>query len=229
VRRCCTRAGLGDLGRRLLLWRVSWWWYPVVLLGPLVFAMTVAGIAVLIGEPWNAARPPAITLSIPALALTFLILALTDGLGEQLGWRGYLLPRGEDGDSGESGLPGESGESGLPGDSGDSELASDVVEAVSASAPEAASATAGCFGSAPVRDGASAGLARRGCVGPVTAWSAVAVCGEATLAAARTARVAFSGSIACSSSSSGSSRSHTAPSGGIVTEADALYPCDGTG
>jgi membrane protease YdiL (CAAX protease family) len=77
----------------LLLWRVSWWWYPVVLLRPLVFAMTVAGIAVLIGEPWNAAHPPAITLSIPALALTFLILALTDGLGEQLGWRGYLLPR----------------------------------------------------------------------------------------------------------------------------------------
>ena len=30
------RAGVRDLGRRLLLWRVSWWWYPVVLLGPLV-------------------------------------------------------------------------------------------------------------------------------------------------------------------------------------------------
>jgi CAAX protease family protein len=27
------RAGVGDLGRRLLLWRVRWWWYPVVLLG----------------------------------------------------------------------------------------------------------------------------------------------------------------------------------------------------
>ena len=39
----------------------------VVLLGPLVFAMTVAGIAVLLGEPWAAARPPAFTLSIPAL------------------------------------------------------------------------------------------------------------------------------------------------------------------
>ena len=87
------RAGVRDLGRRLLLWRVSWWWYPVVLLGPLVFAMTVAGIAVLLGEPWDAARPPALTLSIPALALTLLILALTDGLGEELGWRGYLLPR----------------------------------------------------------------------------------------------------------------------------------------
>lgn len=104
---------------------------------------------------------------------------------------------GEDGDSGESALLGESGESGLSGDSGLS-------------------------GYAVVSDSASVGLARRGCVGPVTAVSVVAVCGEATLAAARTARVAFSDSIGCSSSSSGSSRSHTAPSGGMVTEADAL-------
>jgi uncharacterized protein len=87
------RAGLRDLGRRLLLWRVHWWWYPAVLLGPLVFATTVAGIAVLLGEPWDEARPSALTLSIPALALTLLVLALTDGLGEELGWRGYLLPR----------------------------------------------------------------------------------------------------------------------------------------
>jgi membrane protease YdiL (CAAX protease family) len=34
-----------------------------------------------------------LTLSIPALGLTLLILALTDGVGEELGWRGYLLPR----------------------------------------------------------------------------------------------------------------------------------------
>jgi membrane protease YdiL (CAAX protease family) len=87
------RAGVRDLGRRLVLWRVRWWWYPVVLLGPLVFALMVAGIAVLLDEPWDAARPSALTLSIPALGLTFLILALTDGLGEELGWRGYLLPR----------------------------------------------------------------------------------------------------------------------------------------
>ena len=87
------RAGVSDLGRRLLLWRVGWWWYPVILLGPLVFSLTVAGIAVLLGEPWGSARPPALTLSIPALVLTLLILVLTDGLGEELGWRGYLLPR----------------------------------------------------------------------------------------------------------------------------------------
>jgi uncharacterized protein len=87
------RAGVRDLGRRLVLWRVRWWWYVVVLLGPFAFAMAVAGIAVLLGKPWSAVRPAALTLSVPALLLTLLLLALTDGLGEELGWRGYLLPR----------------------------------------------------------------------------------------------------------------------------------------
>jgi uncharacterized protein len=87
------RAGIRDLGRRLVLWRVRWWWYPVVLVGPLVFSLIAAGIAVLLGEPWTAVQPSALRLSIPALVLTFLILMISDGLGEELGWRGYLLPR----------------------------------------------------------------------------------------------------------------------------------------
>jgi hypothetical protein len=53
------RAGVRDLGRRLVLWRVRWWWYPVVLVGPLVFSLIAAGIAVLLGEPWTRySRPP---------------------------------------------------------------------------------------------------------------------------------------------------------------------------
>lgn len=87
------RAGVRDLGRRLVRWRVRWWWYPVVLVGPLVFSLTAAGIAMLLGQPWPAVRPVALTLSVPALAMTFVILMITDGLGEELGWRGYLLPR----------------------------------------------------------------------------------------------------------------------------------------
>lgn len=87
------RAGVRDLGRRLVRWRVRWWWYPVVLVGPLVFSLIAAGIAMLLGQPWPAVRPVALTLSVPALALTFLILMISDGLGEELGWRGYLLPR----------------------------------------------------------------------------------------------------------------------------------------
>jgi hypothetical protein len=59
----------------------------------LVFSLIAAGIAMLLGQPWPAVRPVALTLSVPALALTFVILMITDGLGEELGWRGYLLPR----------------------------------------------------------------------------------------------------------------------------------------
>jgi len=58
-----------------------------------MFAMTVAGIAVLLGKSWDAVRPAALSLSLPALGLTFVVLALTDGLGEEPAWRGYLLPR----------------------------------------------------------------------------------------------------------------------------------------
>jgi uncharacterized protein len=87
------RAGVRDLGRRLVRWRVRWWWYPVVLVGPLVFSLIAAGIAMLLGQPWPAVRPVALTLSVPTFALTFLTLMITDGLGEELGWRGYLLPR----------------------------------------------------------------------------------------------------------------------------------------
>ena len=94
--------------------------------------------------------------------------------GQLLGRSGEL---GEDGDSGESGLLAESG------DSGDSALAGDVTEAVSGAAAEAsavAAAPGDCPGSGSVVD--AAGLARRGCAGPVSALSAVVACGEAILA-----------------------------------------------
>jgi membrane protease YdiL (CAAX protease family) len=45
------------------------------------------------GRAVDPVQPAALRLSIPALALTFLILMISDGLGEELGWRGYLLPR----------------------------------------------------------------------------------------------------------------------------------------
>ncbi len=87
------RSGVADLGRRLVLWRVRWWWYAIVLVGPLVFSLLAAGIAMLLGQPWSAVRPAALTFSMPALVLTLLLLVMSDGLGEELGWRGYLLPR----------------------------------------------------------------------------------------------------------------------------------------
>jgi len=87
------RAAVGDLGRRLLRWRVAWPWYVVVLAGPAVFSLAVGGVYVLLGGSWSAALPPAFTTSVPSLVLFLVTLTVTDGLGEEVGWRGFALQR----------------------------------------------------------------------------------------------------------------------------------------
>jgi membrane protease YdiL (CAAX protease family) len=88
------RAAVAELGARLVRWRVGWRWYLVVVLGPAAFSLAVAGTYALLGGSWSAAAPPAL-LEGPLLMLPLylLILALTDGLGEELAWRGFALPR----------------------------------------------------------------------------------------------------------------------------------------
>jgi uncharacterized protein len=65
------REAVRDLLGRLVRWRVAWWWYPVVILGPAAFSAIVAGVYVLAGASWQQAAPAAFRLSIPALALFF--------------------------------------------------------------------------------------------------------------------------------------------------------------
>jgi membrane protease YdiL (CAAX protease family) len=85
---------LRELGSRLVRWRVGWQWYLVVILGPAAFSLAVAGVYTLLGGSWAEAAPPAL-LEGPLLFLPLflLILTLTDGLGEELAWRGFALPR----------------------------------------------------------------------------------------------------------------------------------------
>ena len=54
------RGALRELGSRLVRWRVGWQWYLVVILGPAVFSVAVAGIYTLFGGSWAEAAPPAI-------------------------------------------------------------------------------------------------------------------------------------------------------------------------
>lgn len=79
--------------RRLLRWRVGWQWYVVVILGPAAFSALTAGAYTLMGGSWSAARPDSFRTPLPMLAIFLLVLALTDGLGEEPGWRGFALPR----------------------------------------------------------------------------------------------------------------------------------------
>jgi membrane protease YdiL (CAAX protease family) len=76
-------------------WRVGWRWYAVVALGPAAFSLVVAALYVLLGCSWTTAAPPALRGGTPlVLPLLFLVmLFVTDGLGEELAWRGFALPR----------------------------------------------------------------------------------------------------------------------------------------
>lgn len=87
-------AAVRELAARLVRWRVGWQWYLVVILGPAVFSLAVADVHALLGGSWSAATPrPLREGSLVLLPFYLLILALTDGLGEDLAWRGFALPR----------------------------------------------------------------------------------------------------------------------------------------
>ena len=86
------RPGLRRLGRALVRWRVGRRWWAEVLLGP--FAVSWSAMLLherLTGLParWPVERPAELLV----FPLLLLILALSDGLGEEVGWRGYALPR----------------------------------------------------------------------------------------------------------------------------------------
>ncbi len=74
---------------QLLPWRVNPLWYLVVFLGPAVLAVGVVGLNALAGGP-------AMGLGMPLIgAATYLAFMIFPGsaLGEEVGWRGYALPR----------------------------------------------------------------------------------------------------------------------------------------
>lgn len=87
------RAALADLGARLVRWRVGWGWYLLVIVAPAMFSLAAAGLFVAFGGTWSQAVPGFLVGDLVLLPLFVLIATLTDGLGEELGWRGFALPR----------------------------------------------------------------------------------------------------------------------------------------
>ena len=83
------RGALRKLLGRLLIWRVDPRWYLVVVLGPVALTGGVVGLSALMGGP-------ALSLGMPLLGVAvFLAFSIFPGsaLGEEIGWRGYALPR----------------------------------------------------------------------------------------------------------------------------------------
>jgi membrane protease YdiL (CAAX protease family) len=86
------RAGLRDLGARLLRWRVGWGWYAVALGFPLAVIFGSVLVNVALGAP----APALANLAWSSFAMLFALRMVdpTDGpLGEEPGWRGYAVPR----------------------------------------------------------------------------------------------------------------------------------------
>jgi membrane protease YdiL (CAAX protease family) len=78
------RAGLRDLLGRLVRWRVGVRWYAVALGLPMVLSFTAAGLHFLLGAQTS--------VNFGGLSvLNFVVFVLI--VGEELGWRGYALPR----------------------------------------------------------------------------------------------------------------------------------------
>jgi membrane protease YdiL (CAAX protease family) len=76
---------------RLVQWRVGWRWYAVAFGLPVVLALGAVGLTTLSGLPAPTAAQWA---SWPSLFLAFPIRLFFSGpFGEELGWRGFALPR----------------------------------------------------------------------------------------------------------------------------------------
>lgn len=82
--------GLKDLARRLTRWRVGWWWMSVagvLLAGAIGVTLTggVEGVA-------DLTRYNGVGAGMGALATVALVLVV-NGVGEEVGWRGFLAHR----------------------------------------------------------------------------------------------------------------------------------------
>ena len=79
------RAGIGRLLAQLLRWRVRPVWYAVALLTVPMVTIVVVGLQTLLigSRPADIGPPIAVLLVWPLMA----------ALGEEVGWRGFLLPR----------------------------------------------------------------------------------------------------------------------------------------
>jgi membrane protease YdiL (CAAX protease family) len=85
------RAGLRSLLSRIVRWRVAPFWYGVAFLGPIVVQLFAMALHVVLGgQPPD---PLAMVGALPTVLVTFVYMLIQVGIGEEVGWRGYALPR----------------------------------------------------------------------------------------------------------------------------------------
>lgn len=85
------RAGLRLLLSRVLRWRVAPVWYAVAILGPLVLTLGAIALHVVLGG--QAPDLSAMIGALPTVLALSLYMLVQVGIGEEIGWRGYALPK----------------------------------------------------------------------------------------------------------------------------------------
>jgi hypothetical protein len=87
------RGSLRELGLRLETWRVGWLWYAVAILGPLALVLVAGVVNMALGGTMSEVMSDIFEGGVVNVLVVLAVLCLTDGLGEETGWRGYALPR----------------------------------------------------------------------------------------------------------------------------------------
>ena len=87
------RKGLRALGKRLIMWRIGWRWYPIAVGLPLVVIFTAVGLNIAAGAPASAFHKLDAWYILVLLFAIRLINPLDGPGGEELGWRGFALTR----------------------------------------------------------------------------------------------------------------------------------------
>ena len=89
------RCALRELLGRILRWRVSWRWWLAALLSPGLLLLVSALILRLVLGSWPDIHSFGKITELPQLPwwAVWLVWTLTFGLGEEVGWRGFALPR----------------------------------------------------------------------------------------------------------------------------------------
>ena len=83
------RSGFRELISRLFRWKISWKLYVLAIGGPLLVTATATTVAIFAK---GLSFAPAASFTAKMFAI-FFVMAIVDGpLGEEVGWRGFLLP-----------------------------------------------------------------------------------------------------------------------------------------
>jgi membrane protease YdiL (CAAX protease family) len=90
------KAGLKEWASRIVRWRVGLKWYAVALLLPMALSVAAVSLNVLMGAPGLTFAHLA---QWPDLLVEILFVFFVIALGEEPGWRGYALPRLQEGRS----------------------------------------------------------------------------------------------------------------------------------